>query len=87
MIRRRRIRKNTHVQTGRKKTNSSRRPHGATEAIGERFAAFIPVGRSYDPATGQGWEGTGVTPHVAVPAAQALETALQLARAANVKTE
>jgi hypothetical protein len=60
---------------------------GATEAIGERFAAFIPVGRSYDPATGQGWEGSGVTPDVAVPAAQALETALQLARAANVKTE
>lgn len=60
---------------------------GATEAIGERFAAFIPMGRSYDPATGQGWEGSGVTPDVAVPAAQALETALQLARAANVRTE
>lgn len=43
------------------------------------YTAFIPVGRSFDPDTGQGWEGTGVTPHVAVPADKALDEALKLA--------
>jgi hypothetical protein len=44
--------------------------------VGERFSAFIPVGRTYDPRTGRGWEGTGVEPDVAVPAEQALVEAL-----------
>lgn len=43
------------------------------------YAAFIPVGRTYDPDTNQGWEGTGVTPNVAVPADQALDEALRRA--------
>ena len=43
------------------------------------FWAFVPGGRSYDPATGAGWEGTGVTPDVMVPAAEALNKALELA--------
>lgn len=43
------------------------------------FTAFIPVGRTFDPDTGEGWEGTGVAPHVAVPADKALDEALKLA--------
>jgi hypothetical protein len=39
------------------------------------YTAFIPFGHSYYPGT-KGWEGTGVTPTVAVPAADALVTAL-----------
>jgi Peptidase family S41/N-terminal domain of Peptidase_S41 in eukaryotic IRBP len=43
------------------------------------FWAFVPGGRSYDPDTGQSWEGTGVAPDVSVPAAEALNKALELA--------
>jgi C-terminal processing protease CtpA/Prc len=43
------------------------------------FSAFVPGGRSYDPATGVGWEGSGVAPDVAVPAADALNKTLALA--------
>ena len=43
------------------------------------YAAFIPVGRTFDPDTNQGWEGTGVAPDVAVPADKALDEALRLA--------
>ena len=43
------------------------------------FTAFIPVGRTFDPDTGQGWEGTGVAPHVTVPADKALDEALKRA--------
>lgn len=44
MIRRKWIRKNTHVQTGQKKTNSSRRPHVAavqTTAAGHPLLACL----------------------------------------------
>lgn len=44
-----------------------------------RFSVFVPFGRAYDPATGRGWEGSGVEPDVAVPAADALRRALELA--------
>jgi C-terminal processing protease CtpA/Prc len=47
--------------------------------MGESYAAFIPVGRTFDPDTGKSWEGTGVTPDVAVPADKALDEALKLA--------
>ena len=43
------------------------------------FAAFIPVGRTFDPDTNEGWEGTGVKPDVEVPADKALDEALRLA--------
>lgn len=43
------------------------------------YSAFIPVGRSFDPTTGEGWEGTGVKPHLEVPADKALDVALRLA--------
>jgi len=35
----------------------------------------IPFGRAINPITGTNWEGTGVTPHVEVPAADALDVA------------
>lgn len=44
--------------------------------IGEGMTAFVPVGRTYDPDSGEGWEGVGVTPNVPVPAARALVEAL-----------
>lgn len=61
--------------------------YGGLRPIGERFAAFVPVGRTYDPDTGEGWEGTGLAPDVPVPADQALEEALKRLRAAGVRTE
>jgi hypothetical protein len=54
---------------------------GSLPAVGDRFTAFVPIGRTYDPKTGRGWEGTGVAPDVAVAADQALARALQLAAA------
>lgn len=54
--------------------------YGGVTRLGERFAAFIPVGRSYDPETDRGWEGVGVTPDVAVPADEALDEALRRAQ-------
>jgi enoyl-CoA hydratase/carnithine racemase len=47
--------------------------------MGNGYAAFIPVGRTFDPDTGESWEGTGVKPDVAVPADKALDEALKLA--------
>lgn len=45
------------------------------------FAAFIPNGRSFNPDTGIGWEGSGIEPDIAVPADQALAEALRRAGA------
>lgn len=52
---------------------------GGMAPMGQGYAAFIPVGRTFDPSTGHSWEGTGVSPNVAVPADQALAKALELA--------
>lgn len=46
------------------------------------FALSLPEKRSVNPITGTNWQDVGVKPDVAVPADQALETALSLARAA-----
>src|SRR5215208_933054 len=40
--------------------------------ISEHFGMFVPTGRAISPITKTNWEGTGVTPDVAVPADQAL---------------
>ena len=50
------------------------------KAPGERFAAFVPVGRTYDPDTNWDWEGRGVAPDLQVPADQALDVARARAR-------
>jgi C-terminal processing protease CtpA/Prc len=53
---------------------------GAVRKLNDRFAIFVPTGRAVSPVTGTNWEGTGVIPDVEVPAAEALERALELAR-------
>jgi retinol-binding protein 3 len=40
---------------------------------------FVPTGRAINPITKTNWEGVGVKPDVAVPAADALDVALRLA--------
>lgn len=39
----------------------------------------VPFGRAINPITGTNWEGTGVEPHVAVPAGEALARAHEMA--------
>lgn len=46
------------------------------------FALDLPESRSINPITGGNWQGVGVRPDVEVPAEQALERALALAREA-----
>ena len=53
--------------------------YGGMVPLGHDFAAFIPVGRTFDPDNNQGWEGTGVKPDIDVPADQALDEALRRA--------
>src|SRR5688572_32118383 len=40
---------------------------GRTTPLTGGYRSFNPVGRPFDPATGKGWEQTGVDPHVKVP--------------------
>lgn len=61
--------------------------YGGVVPVGHGYAAFIPVGRSFDPDTGEGWEGVGVKPDVEVPADKALDEALKLAGVAADSTE
>lgn len=53
--------------------------HTVAQAIfafdGFRVGMRLPHGRAYDPRTGEGWEGRGVTPDIAVPSDQALQVA------------
>ena len=44
----------------------------------DHFAISVPYAKSVSPITGGNWEGDGVAPDVAVPAAQALQTAYRL---------
>lgn len=52
---------------------------GGSVPIGDGLSVFISGGTPVNPITGRNWEGTGVTPDVAVPAGQALVRAQQLA--------
>lgn len=45
--------------------------------IGNRIDLRVPTGRAINPVTNTNWEGVGVEPHVKVPAADALDTALE----------
>lgn len=47
--------------------------------VTKHFAMWIPFARSVSPVTHKDWEGTGVSPDVAVPAADALRTAYRAA--------
>lgn len=68
--------KHTHRATIIGERTAGAGHYGGDEPIGDRFSAFIPVGRSFDPDTGKDWETVGIEPDVAVPAAQALTEAL-----------
>jgi C-terminal processing protease CtpA/Prc len=54
--------------------------------ITEHFGMFVPTGRAISPITKTNWEGTGVTPDVAVPAEQALLTARVMALKESLTT-
>lgn len=49
---------------------------GGDVDLGGDFYAFIPVGRTFDPASGESWEGHGVRPDIQVKADAALIEAL-----------
>ena len=51
------------------------------------YGMFMPGGRAHSPITGTNWEGVGVKPDVAVPAADALKAALGLLGQKTDKTE
>src|SRR5690606_34082250 len=55
---------------------------GGFMPISDQLGIFVPTGRAINPVTGTNWEGTGVEPHVAVPAEEAFDRALALAREA-----
>jgi DNA-binding MarR family transcriptional regulator len=42
------------------------------------YTMFLPVGRTFDPRTNEGWEATGIAPDIAVPYAEALAKVLAL---------
>jgi len=47
---------------------------GNIQSFGDgQFEVFVPVGRTYNPETGKGWEGGGIAPHVKVAPEQALD--------------
>ena len=75
--------KRTHRATLVGETTRGAGHFGGSQDLGEQLAVFVPVGRTYDPATGWDWEGRGVSPDVAVHTDQALDEALKLARAAG----
>lgn len=52
---------------------------GGTMPLNAHFAVWLPAGRPINPVTNTNWEGTGVQPDTAVPAAEALKTAHLLA--------
>lgn len=68
--------KRTHRATIVGEATAGAGHYGGEVQIGDKFDAFIPVGRTFDPDTGKDWEGTGVAPDVAVPAKDALVEAL-----------
>lgn len=53
---------------------------GRLGLLSHGLGIFLPVGRTYDPETGKGWEAEGLEPDIAAPAEDALEVALGHAR-------
>ncbi len=50
---------------------------GGGRPLGAELFIFVPTGKARSPVTGTSWEGVGVKPDIAVPAAQALKAALR----------
>lgn len=48
--------------------------------LGAGYSMFLPVGRTYDPRSNEGWQVEGIVPDVEVAQDQALERALEIAR-------
>lgn len=55
---------------------------GGMFPINDKLGVFIPTGTAINPVTKTNWEGTGVEPEVKTTAEEALNKALELARAA-----
>jgi hypothetical protein len=79
--------KRTHRATIVGETTRGAGNYGHPADLGHGYSAFIPVGRTFDPDTGLGWEATGVAPDVAVPADKALDKALELAGVAKTSAD
>jgi len=56
---------------------------GGTRPLPSRFAIFIPNGRAVNPITKTNWEGTGVTPDLAVDETLAFQAAMREIVASN----
>jgi C-terminal processing protease CtpA/Prc len=54
---------------------------GGTFPAGNGFIVFIPTGRAINPITKTNWEGVGIKPDIETPADDALDKALELAKA------
>jgi hypothetical protein len=50
---------------------------GEDVALGDDLRMFLPVGRTYDPETGQGWEAEGIAPDIEVAYTKARERAVE----------
>jgi retinol-binding protein 3 len=59
---------------------------GGGYRVNEHYMMFVPTGRAISPITKTNWEGTGVTPDVAVPAEQALLVARLMALKKSLTT-
>lgn len=68
--------KRTHRATLIGATTRGAGHFGSDVSLPGGFNAFVPVGRTFDPETGEGWEGSGVAPDVAVAPERALIEAL-----------
>ena len=53
---------------------------GRVVQLPEGFTMFLPIGRTYDPRTNEGWEATGLQPDIEVIYKRALETAIERLR-------
>lgn len=52
---------------------------GGTRPLNDHFDVWMPIGRTYDIASGKDWEGDGIAPDIAVDPKDALVFALQKA--------
>ncbi|HLO41976.1 MAG TPA: S41 family peptidase [Phycisphaerales bacterium] len=56
-----------------------------TRRLNDRFAIGVPYMRAQNPITRTNWEGTGVEPDVKVKASEALDRAIELAKAGRAR--
>jgi C-terminal processing protease CtpA/Prc len=60
---------------------------GSAEPVGGGLTLFVPVGRTFNPADGKDWEGTGISPDIVVAPEEALAVALVRAGLPEAKAE